>query len=390
MVPANFRGAARRLDALDIPRIGSLIGVGEDEVRAILEVESRGAGFDKQGRPAMLFEPHIFWKELGPGKKRDQAAKAGLAYPRWRAGAYPRDSYPRLEQAMAIDETAAFRSASWGLGQLMGFNHRAAGFATVQDMVAEFCDDEESHLEAMIRFIKSRGLADEIQRHDWTGFARAYNGPGYAANRYDKRLAAALAKWNKVPDARFDPSEAAKEDEAAAAAPETFVDRARVKAVQEKLIALGYHLVGKPDGVAGPRTAGAIAAFQTENGLPVTGKITDELIDQLEEAEPHEPSPERSAGAPEDSRIVRGGTALKQAGIMGSVLGAATSAEPIVAQVEATKGLIDRVKAVTTPLRELVADHWPIILLVVGGLLVWHGSKIVKARVEDYRLGKTP
>ncbi len=390
MLPANFRGAARRLDALDIPRIGSLIGVGEDQVRAILEVESRGAGFDKQGRPAMLFEPHIFWKELGPGKKRDQAAKAGLAYPRWKAGSYPRDSYPRLEQAMAIDETAALRSASWGLGQLMGFNHREGGYDTVQSMVADFCQDEESHLEAMIRFIKARGLADEIQRKDWAGFSRAYNGPGYAANKYDQRLAKAYAKWVKVPDARFDPADATKEDEVAASAPETFVDRARVKAVQEKLIALGYHMVGKPDGVAGPRTAGAIAAFEAENGFPVTGEINQLLIDRLEEAEPHEPSPERAAGVPADSRIVKEGSTIQRAGLLTAIGGAVTTAEPILAQAEATKGLLERVKAVTTPLRDLVADHWPILLLAAGAILLWQGSKIVRARVEDYRLGRVP
>lgn len=390
MIPANFRGAARRLDAIDIPKIGSLIGVGEDEIRAILEVESRGAGFDKQGRPAMLFEPHIFHRELGPGKKRDQAAKAGLAYPRWKAGAYPRDSYPRLEQAMAIDETAALRSASWGIGQLMGFNHREGGFDTVQGMVAAMCEDEEAHLEAMIRFIKARGLADEIQRKDWAGFARAYNGPGYAANKYDQRLAKAYAKWAKVADARFDPADAAKEDEAAATAPQTFVDRARIKAVQEKLVALGYHMVGTPDGVAGPRTAGAISAFQAENGIPISGLITDELIKQLEEAEPHEPSPERAAGVPADSRIVKEGSSIKQAGLFTAVTGVVTSAEPILAQAEATKVILERVKAVTTPLRDLLADHWPILLLAGGAILLWQGSKIVRARVEDYRLGRVP
>jgi hypothetical protein len=36
-------------------------------------------------------------------------------------------SYPRLAQAIAIDRPAALRSASWGLGQIMGFNHELAG-----------------------------------------------------------------------------------------------------------------------------------------------------------------------------------------------------------------------------------------------------------------------
>ena len=60
------------------------------------------------------------------------------------------------------------------------------------------------------------------------------------------------------------------------------------------------------------------------------------------------------------------------------------------AQVEATKGLVDRVKAVTVPLRDLVTDHWPMILLAVSVFLLWQGSQIVKARVEDYRRGRMP
>lgn len=32
----------------------------------------------------------------------------------------------------------------------------------------------------MIRFIDAEGLDDELRRHDWSGFARGYNGAGYA------------------------------------------------------------------------------------------------------------------------------------------------------------------------------------------------------------------
>ena len=103
----NFKGKAKRLDDIDLPMIGREIGVGEDEIHAVLDVEAAGSGFDKQGRPKMLFEPHIFWRELGKGPARDKAAAAGLAYPRWKPGAYPKDSYPRLLKAMAIDEEAA-------------------------------------------------------------------------------------------------------------------------------------------------------------------------------------------------------------------------------------------------------------------------------------------
>lgn len=199
----NFRGKAKRLDDIDLPRIGALIGVGEDEIHAVLDVETSGGGFDAEGRPKMLFEPHIFWRQLGEGAARDRAYDERLAYPKWGQHRYPRDSYPALERAMLIDRNAALRSASWGLGQIMGFNASLAGYATAEAMVLDFLDDEERHLEAMIRFIQTAGLDDELRRHDWRGFARGYNGPGYERNAYHTRLAARFAWWQGKRDTPF-------------------------------------------------------------------------------------------------------------------------------------------------------------------------------------------
>lgn len=196
----NFHGKAKRLDDVDLPRVAARIGVGEDEIHAVLDVETAGSGFDRGGRPKMLFEPHIFWRELGPGNDRDRAQKAGLAYSRWKPGAYPKDSYPRLEAAMKINPDAALRSCSWGLGQIMGFNCKNAGYATAADMVMDFLDDEETHLNAMVTFIQTAKLDRFLRSRDWAGFARGYNGAGFAKNGYDKKLAAAYAKWQKIKD----------------------------------------------------------------------------------------------------------------------------------------------------------------------------------------------
>ncbi len=196
----TFKGKARRLDDVDLPLIGREYGIGEDEVHAVLDVESAGTGFDKHGRPKMLFEPHIFWRLLGPGPKRDEAARQGLAYARWKPGSYPRDSYPRLLKAIDIDYEIALQSASWGLGQIMGFNHKAAGYASAHDMVMAFLDDEEEHLRAMFKFIKANNLDDELRRRDWAGFARGYNGPGFAKNGYDRKLRERFAHWQKIKD----------------------------------------------------------------------------------------------------------------------------------------------------------------------------------------------
>lgn len=198
----NFIGAAKRLDDIDLPKVGRLIGVGEDEIHAILDTETRGKGFDSKNRPIILFEPHIFYKQLAANdsSKLQTAISQGLAYKSWGQSPYPSDSYPRLEKAILINQELALRSASWGLGQIMGFNFSMAGYKSAEEMVEKFKQDEEDHLLAMVRFIIAAGLDDELRRHDWESFARGYNGPGFAANGYDKKLAIAFLRWKNIKD----------------------------------------------------------------------------------------------------------------------------------------------------------------------------------------------
>lgn len=65
----GFKGRAKRLDDIDLPRIGHRIGVGEDELHAFMDVETSGGGFDPQGRPKILFEPHVFYRNLTGAKR---------------------------------------------------------------------------------------------------------------------------------------------------------------------------------------------------------------------------------------------------------------------------------------------------------------------------------
>lgn len=202
----QFNGLARRLTDADLPRIGAMIGVGEDEIHAILDVESSGSGFDSKGRPKMLFEPHVFYRNLPHGHvKQVRAVREGLAYPKWKPGAYPKDSYPRLAEAIEIDETAALKACSWGLGQILGENYKAAGYDTVQEMVRDCLDSEAAHLEMMVRFIKAKRLDEALRRHDWAAFAKGYNGASYATHNYHTRLAKAYAKWAKRKDTDIPP-----------------------------------------------------------------------------------------------------------------------------------------------------------------------------------------
>ena len=61
--------------------------------------------------------------------------------------------------------------------------------------------------------------------------------------------------------------------------------RAYVRAIQRELAARGY-APGDADGREGPRTRGAIRAYQREAGLRETGRASRELLDHLKFAVP--------------------------------------------------------------------------------------------------------
>ncbi len=188
----NFAGTATKRTDGGVAAAAALIGCAVDALLADIQVEASSSGFDDERRPKALFEPHIFFRNL-QGDKRSRAVAAGLAYSRWGAKPYPHDSYPRIAAAMAIDAEAALRSTSWGLPQILGENHVAAGYPSASAMVTAFvAGGEDEHLAAMAHFIvASPHMRAALVAKDWPSFARLYNGP--ATKGYDTRLAEAYA-----------------------------------------------------------------------------------------------------------------------------------------------------------------------------------------------------
>lgn len=212
----GFKGAAKRLDDIDLPRIGARIGVGEDELHAFMDVEAPGSGFDPQGRPKILFEPHVFYRNLS-GDQRATAVAQGLAYKSWGTKPYGKESeqYPKLERAMKINETAALKATSCGRGQILGENFAAAGYDSPQAMFLDFMEDEENHIEAMVNFMIHVGIDDDLRAlaalkrpttaADCVPIVRVYNGSGYAKNGYDTKFARAHNKWRGIKDTPWSP-----------------------------------------------------------------------------------------------------------------------------------------------------------------------------------------
>lgn len=163
---------------------------------AVARVEGACSGFLPDGRPKILFEGHIFWRELKKAGLEPEyyASQApDIVFPKWTKRFYKGGAgeYERLERAKAIHASAACRSASWGCFQVMGFNHNACGIASVEDFVAAMSCGFKEQLEVSVNFMISNKMLRYLQNQDWAMFAKYYNGPGYAQNKYDEKLKAA-------------------------------------------------------------------------------------------------------------------------------------------------------------------------------------------------------
>jgi hypothetical protein len=213
----NFKGTARKATLDEIAAIAADLGVSLAAFRAVIAVEAAGSGFDKAGRPKALFERHHFFKHLKAAPDQlEEATSKGLAYPKWGTTPYPRGSdavYSEIERACDINETAALLSTSWGLGQVMGSNFKMVGCASVEDMVREAVESEAGQLRQMAGFIKSANLVKAMKELNWAAFAKGYNGPGYAKNAYDVKLAQAYAKFEKEPAHETSPASSAPTDD---------------------------------------------------------------------------------------------------------------------------------------------------------------------------------
>ena len=181
-------------------RLADLLAVETAALRAVADVESRGSGFlpEPSAKPKVLFEGHAFHR-LTAG--RFDAGHPDLSYPRWDRRKYSGSltgEWQRLDAACLLDRTTALQSASWGMFQVMGFNYAYAGFEDVEAFVAAQHAGAEQQVRAFARFIQRPPFLKALRACDWAQFAKAYNGPGYAQNRYDEKMAAAYARHGAV------------------------------------------------------------------------------------------------------------------------------------------------------------------------------------------------
>ena len=247
----------------DIRTVARELAVEAAALAAVAHIESGlkpHAMVDGRPEPLIRFEGHYFDRRLA-GAAREEARRRGLVSPQAGKVKNPAAQAARwalLARAAAIDRKAAYESASWGMGQVMGAHWAWLGYRSVDALVAEARSGAAGQLRLMARYIDKAGLAPALRRRDWAAFAHGYNGPGYRANDYDGKLARAYRRYAGADGA---------------STPSTLLRRgARGEAVhslQTALTARGYPLAA--DGIFGPATERAVKAFQTRNRLGVDG-----------------------------------------------------------------------------------------------------------------------
>ncbi|UXO93732.1 N-acetylmuramidase [Pseudanabaena phage Pan1] len=240
------------------------IGCDEATIRAVFEVEASGAFFDKSGNLVQRFEPHHFpkrhWGKLGFDPK-------GTAP--WRASLKVKTSTRRamFEAAQKIDVEAALKATSHGAPQIMGFNHRLAGYPSAQAMVDMFEDSADEQIRAFVAFVESSNLDTHLRSQDWLAFAAGYNGDGQA-KVYAAKIESAYRRQSK-------------------GKPSATVLRIgskgkAVEQLQRALHHLGYKVT--VDATFGQQTHDAVLAFQRDAGLKADGVVGATTQRALEQA----------------------------------------------------------------------------------------------------------
>jgi hypothetical protein len=179
--------------------VSRVLGVDVATLLAVLMVESGGNAFGPDGKPLIRFENHIFWRYWGT--KNASTFSTHFRYGRdgktWLGHFFRKSaSDPWTEmhvgtlavsqanewEAFAVGSSfssdAAILSTSYGLGQIIGFNAKQAGYSNLQEFASDMVK-ENLQVIAMLEFMKNGStMLEAMRQKDFVSFARVYNGPG--------------------------------------------------------------------------------------------------------------------------------------------------------------------------------------------------------------------
>jgi hypothetical protein len=192
LLPAPNPGASR-LSSADYEAAAKEFGSEVAALLAVAEVESRDSGFQRDGRPKILFEAHYFRRLTG---RKFDASHPHLSTTSGNSpDYYSWDQWSRMYEAMTLDYEAAWKSASWGRFQIMGEYHQSLCEKTLRDFVNVTFVSEQEHLKLFKAYCRNKRVVRHLVQKNWKSFAEGFNGLNQVG--YDTKMAAAYKKYAK-------------------------------------------------------------------------------------------------------------------------------------------------------------------------------------------------
>ena len=191
-----------RLTEEDFREVASELGVDVAAIKAVVEIEAGRThnGFHAEGKPLINFDLSMFRhfariNKINLGRYTRSHAVVFARPNSARYGGQQAAQQARLDAARTIHDLTAIQGTFWGMFQIGGFNWKKCGAESPEEFVRLMSRSERDQLELFAKFITSTGLLKYLKAHNWSAFARGYNGTSYASRGYHTRLASAYARF---------------------------------------------------------------------------------------------------------------------------------------------------------------------------------------------------
>lgn len=132
-------------------------------IKMLIMVESSNSGFGIDGKIVIRFEEKKFLDVVGVLVVNHHSNQA--------------EEYVAFQKAYALDQNQANLCTSWGMGQIMGYEYKKAGYDSVEKMIGEFKISEFYQVKGILNFCKNKpGLWNALKTKNFPLIEYLYNG----------------------------------------------------------------------------------------------------------------------------------------------------------------------------------------------------------------------
>ena len=166
------------------------LGVPARSMAALVRLVSSGRAFDIDGRLLISFSPEIFHRFWGKENLEEFGAyfkfevghpgAKDLYSPRRNGQFMPFHQVPDQEwrafnTAEGLNHDAAIKATSMGLGQIMGFNYKLAGFESPSAMFEQMQVSVRAQVSGLVNFVGAHDqLVTALKNNDYKAFCQVY------------------------------------------------------------------------------------------------------------------------------------------------------------------------------------------------------------------------